>query len=161
MEAVREKLSRLGLLRTADEHEAPSSLLALCNAALLEGGLSVALDVRPDELIGPLAIAIGDGGRNLKVLDARDEPRPELIVCLGGLEKTWTVGTLEALVEHLNELFRAEPEAKAVATLGEYEDALQLWVIDKAMLGRLLEEDFFRPLNRRQLAKLAQPRTSC
>lgn len=165
MEGLVEKLSRLGLIRTGNEESASirpqgGSLAALCNAALLRGGLPVALDVRPDELIGPLAAAIGNGGLDLKVIDARDEPRPEITVRLRSLEKTWTVASLGALVEHLNELFRTEPSAKAVAILGEYEDALQLWALDKAALRKLLEEDFFRPLNRRQLADLAQARTS-
>jgi hypothetical protein len=168
VDALVEKLSRLGLIRTAEERQPKSlasaerrSLAALCNAGVLEGGLSVALDVRPDELIGPLAIAIGNAGLELKVIDTRDEPRPEITVRLRSLEKTWTVVNLEALVTHLNELFQAEPAAKAVAILGEHEDALQLWAVDKALLGELLGNDFFRPRNRKQLTRLAQAHTSC
>ena len=168
MDALVEKLSRLGLIRMAENREpksqAPSrlrSLLALCNAGVLEGGLSVALDVRPDELIGPLAIAIGNAGLELKVIDTRDEPRPEITVRLRSLERKWTVASLDALVTHLNELFEAEHAAKAIAILGEYEDALQLWAVDKALLGELLGEDFFRPRNRKQLTKLAHTHTSC
>lgn len=168
VKALIEKLSRLGLLRKAEDREEASptspessSLHALCNAGLLEGGLSVALDVRPDELIGPLASAIGGGGLDLKVIDARDKPRAEIIVRFRSSEKTWKVPTLSALVDHLNELFRDQPGAKAVANLGEHEDALQLWAVDKALLGPLLREDFFRPRNRVQLAKLAQMHTSC
>jgi len=164
-----EKLSRLGLIRTAEEPDGvplassqeTASLLALCNAGLLMGGLSVALDVRPDELIGPLAAAIGGSGLDLKVIDARDKPRPQMTVRLGAAERTWTVATLAALVEHLNELFRDQLGAKAVAILGEYEDALQLWALEKAILGELLREEFFHARNRAQLAKLAQAHTSC
>ncbi len=168
MDALVERLSRLGLIRLAEDRELKGpatselrSLLALCNAGVLEGGLSVALDVRPDELIGPLAIAIGSAGLELKVIDTRDEPRPEITVRLRSLEKTWTIASLEALVTQLNELFQAEPAAKAVAILGEYEDALQLWAVDKALLGELLGDDFFRPRNRKQLTTLAQTHTSC
>ena len=168
MDALVEKLSRLGLIRMAENREPKSqaasrlrSLHALCNAGVLEGGLSVALDVRPDELIGPLAIAIGNAGLELKVIDTRDEPRPEITVRLRSLERKWTVASLDALVTHLNELFHADPAAKAIAILGEYEDALQLWAVDKALLGELLGEDFFRPRNRKQLTKLAHTHTSC
>jgi len=168
VDALVEKLSRLGLIRMAENREPKSqaasrlrSLLALCNAGVLEGGLSVALDVRPDELIGPLAIAIGNAGLELKVIDTRDEPRPEITVRLRSLEKTWTVHNLEALVTHLNELFEAEPAAKAVAVLGEHEDALQLWAVDKALLAELLRDDSFKPRNRKQLTRLAQTHTSC
>jgi len=168
VDALVEKLSRLGLIRTAEKREPKSlasserrSLAALCNAGVLEGGLSVALDVRPDELIGPLAIAIGNAGLELKVIDTRDEPRPEITVRLRSLEKTWTVPNLEALVTHLNELFEAELATKAVAVLGEHQDALQLWAVDKALLAELLRDDFFKPRNRKQLTRLAQTRTSC
>ena len=167
VDALEEKLSRLGLIRTTENREPKSrasseqrSLLALCNAGILEGSLSVALDVRPDELIGPLAIAIGNAGLELKVIDTRDEPRPEITVRLRSFEKTWAVANLEALVTHLNELFQAEPAAKAVAILGEYEDALQLWAVDKALLAELLRDDSFKPRNRKQLTRLAQ-HTSC
>src|SRR5262249_14675943 len=91
----------------------------------------------------------------------RDEPRPEITVRLRSLERKWTVASLDALVTHLNELFHADPAAKAIAILGEYEDALQLWAVDKALLGELLGEDFFRPRNRKQLTKLAHTPTSC
>lgn len=168
VEALVEKLSRLGLVRAAEDRERASvppsqqrSLAALCNAGILEGGISVALDVRPDELIGPLASAIGGRGLELKVIDARDQPRPEITIRLQSLETTWTVDSLEALVEHLNELFHAEPAVKAVAVLGEYEEALQLWAVDKGLLRELLGNDFFRPRNRKQLTKLAQIHTSC
>lgn len=168
VDALVEKLSRLGLIRTTENREsmslAPSerrSLLALCNAGVLEGGLSVSLDVRPDELIGPLAIAIGNAGLELKVIDTRDKPRPEITVRLRSLERTWTVASLDALVTHLNELFQAEPAAKAVAILGEYKEGLQLWAVDKVLLGDLLGHDFFLPRNRKQLTRLAHTHTSC
>jgi hypothetical protein len=159
-------LGRLGLIRQSADAASPPlaqlrSLPALCDAGALEGGLSVALDVRPDELIGPLASAIGGGGSELRVIEVRDEPRREMTVRLGSREKTWTVASLEALVHRLNELFQIDPAAKAVAILGECEGALQLWALDKRILPELLREDFFRPTNRKELARVAQVRTSC
>jgi len=168
MDAVLERLSQLGLIKTPFDPASISisagpqgELLSLCSAAALEGGLSVALDVRPDELVGPLAMAIGGMAAELRVIDVRDRPQSEMTIRLGALEKTWKVGSQEALVHHLNELFKLDPSAKAVAVLGECEEALQLWALDKRMLAELLREDFFRPRNRKPLFALAQSPTSC
>ena len=168
MDAVLERLSQLGLIKPQFDPASISisvgpegELLNLCSASALQGGLSVALDVRPDELIGPLAVAIGGMAAELRVIDVRDRPQPEMTIRLEALEKTWKVGSQEALVQHLNELFKLDPSAKAVAVLGECEDALQLWALDKRMLAELLREDFFRPRNRKLLFSLAQSPTSC
>ena len=168
MDAVLERLSQLGLIKPQFDRTSLSvsadpqgELPKLCSASALEGGLSVALDVRPDELIGPLAMAIGGMAAELRVIDVRDRPQSEMTIRLEALEKTWKVGSQEALVQHLNELFKLDPSAKAVAVLGECEDALQLWALDKRMLAELLREDFFRPRNRKLLFSLAQSPTSC
>jgi hypothetical protein len=162
-----ERLRRLALLKpdsSADPRGGkggPSELLSLCHSGALVGGLSVALDVRPDELIGPLAMAIGGRATELKVIDVRDQPRPELTIRLANVDRTWPVEDLGSLAQLLNELFKGAPATKAVAVLGEWEDALQLWALDKTLLKELLRESFFRPHNRRQLAALAHAPTSC
>jgi hypothetical protein len=168
MDAVLERLSQLGLIKPAFDPASISisagskgELLKLCSVAALEGGLSVALDVRPDELIGPLAMAIGGMASELRVIDVRYRPQSEMTIRLGALEKTWSVGSQGSLVHHLNELFNLDPSAKAVAVLGECEDALQLWALDKSVLAELLREDFFQPRNRKLLFALAQSPTSC
>jgi len=100
MDAVLERLSQLGLIKTPFDPASISisagpqgELLSLCSAAALEGGLSVALDVRPDELVGPLAMAIGGMAAELRVIDVRDRPQSEMTIRLGALEKTWKVGS--------------------------------------------------------------------
>jgi hypothetical protein len=168
MDALLKRLSQLGLIKPSFDRGSTSmgkaaqfDLLELCDAAALEGGLSVALDVRPDELIGPLAAAMEGAALELRVIDVRDKPRSEMTIRLGALEKTWQVGNLGALVHHLNDLFKGDPQTRAVAILGERDDALQLWALDKRLLSKLLGEDFFGPLNRRELCALAQTPTGC
>jgi hypothetical protein len=131
------------------------AVLRLCHRGALDGGLSAALDVRPDELVGPLCAAVGGSARRLKILDVRDLPRPQLRIAYGELEESWEVEDLYALVHNLNDLLRADPSARAVAVLGEWEDMLQLWCVRKAELQRLLRTDYFAPRNRHQLEQLA------
>lgn len=131
------------------------SLLRLCDAGLLQGGLSVALGVRPDELMGPLTLAMGGSARNLKVVDVRERPVLELHVQAGAVTERWEVENLSALVHNLNDLYRDAPDVRAVAELGEWEDALQLWCIDKRILPRLLRQPFFSPWNARALTRPA------
>jgi hypothetical protein len=167
MDGVLERLLQLRLIKPSFDVEAASTggpaqveLLKLCGAAALEGSLSVALDVRADELIGPLVSTMGGMAAELKVIEVRDEPRPELTVRLAGLQTTWSVPDLDALVGHLNTLFKADPSTKAVAILGEWDDALQLWALDKRALPELLQESFFLPRNREELFTLAHAPTS-
>ena len=89
---LKSELKRLGLL-VEDVHLGPGhqTLLVLCNDGLLDGGMSVALDLKPDELIGPLCERIGGKARTLKVLDARDDPEPELLVDAGDGEEAWPI----------------------------------------------------------------------
>jgi hypothetical protein len=159
-----QRLAQLGLLKASFDRGsltlAPGrELLQLCNAMALEGGLSVSSDVRPDELIGPLAMALGGKARELRVIEARDHPRQEMTVRLGEVERTWVVQDLEALVHHLNDLFKSDPSSRALAILGELEDQLQLWALDKRVLASLLGEELFRPRNRKDVAALAQKPT--
>ncbi|MGZ6162898.1 MAG: hypothetical protein ACXWLS_06185 [Myxococcaceae bacterium] len=151
--SLRSDLERLGLL--ADGAHVPPeahALTALCDAGVLEGGLSIALDLRPDELIGPLCEGIGGRARLLKVLDVRDDPEVALIVDAGRGEESWDVRDPRDLVERCNEEFRDDAEACAVAVLGEWEDSLQLWCIPKRALSSLLRAPFFEAENRARLS---------
>jgi hypothetical protein len=132
----------------------PVSLLRLCDAGLLQGGLSVSLKVRPDELVGPLTQAMGGAARGFKVVDVRERPTVELHVLVGGLTERWEVEDLAALVHNLNDLYREAPDVRAVAVLGEWADALQLLCVDKRSLPRLLRQPFFSPVNTRELVRL-------
>jgi len=158
--SIKAELQRIGLL--AEGVHFPSgqqALAALCDAGVLEGGLTVALDLKPDELIGPLCERIGGSARNLKVLDVRDDPEIALIVDAGNGEEGWEVRDSRDLVERCNEEFREDSEARAVAVLGEWEDSLQLWCIPKRALSSLLRAPFFQAENRSRLSGLA-PQTS-
>ncbi len=128
------------------------SLLRLCDAGLLEGGLSVALGVRPDELVGSLTAAMGGDARRFKVLDVRERPVLELHVMAGDVTERWEVEDVPALVHNLNSLYRDSAGVRAVAELGEWEDALQLWCVDKRTLPHLLRQPFFSPRNASALA---------
>jgi hypothetical protein len=113
------------------------ALLRLCEAGQLEGGLSVALGVRPDELLGPLLLAMGGAARELKVNDVRDRPTLEVSIRWRDVSERWEVPTPSALVKNLNDLFRAERGVREVLELGEWEDALQLWAVPRALAPRL------------------------
>src|SRR5215472_9280515 len=128
--------------------------LGLLIAGALDGGLSVALDLRPDELIGPLCERIGGQARLLKVLDVREDPEIALIVDAGNGEEGWECREPRDLVERCNEKFRDDVEARAVAVLGEWEDSLQLWCIPKSALSSLLRAPFFQAENRARLSAL-------
>jgi hypothetical protein len=156
-----ELLHRLAALRLLKPSAISLSLdlLDLCNASVLEGGLTVALDVRPDELIGPLAATAGGGARRLKVTEVRERPL-EMIVSLAGKECRWRIDGLGALVDHFNDFFEADRSVKAVAILGEREEALQLWCVEKNVLPELLKDNVFSPLNLPKLRTLAKKITS-
>lgn len=131
-------------------------LLRLNHRGWLQGSLSVALDVRADELVGSLCAAMGGGARKLKVLDVRELGRGELelTVMLGQLEERWGLEDLYALVQNLNDLLRNDSQAKAVVILGEWEDMLQLWCVEKAELPKLFGRRYFAPRNHHQLRSL-------
>ncbi len=154
MSRLIDTLARLELLRERPERE-PTDLLRLCHEGRLDGGLQVALDVRPDELVGPLTHALGGAARRLKVEDVRGEHPVELTVAYGGVTERWELDGLEALAHNLNDLYRADPTVRVAAVLGEWEDMLQLWCIAKEHLPPLLRERFFEPRNREQLEKIA------
>ncbi len=132
------------------------SLLRLCDAGLLQGGLSVALDVRPDELVGPLTQTMGGAARGFKLVDVRERRTLELHVLVGELTERWEVEDLSALVHNMNDLYRDAPAVRAIAVLGEWADSLQLLCVDKRSLPRLLRQPFFAPVNARYLARLVE-----
>jgi hypothetical protein len=149
------ELRRLGLV-AAGKHfpSGVEALPALCDAGALEGGLSLALDLRPDELIGPLCERIGGTAQALRVLDVREDPEVALVVNAGRGEEAWAVRDARDLVERCNDEFGADPQARAVAVLGEWEDMLQLWCIPKSVLSSLLRTSFFQAENRSRLSRL-------
>jgi hypothetical protein len=163
MGALLTTLDSLHLLRDAGaarallpERDRPEvSLLRLCEAGQLVGGLSVALGVRPDELVGPLTLAMGGAARRLRIIDVledvRERPVLQLEVLAGDAAEKWEVEDLHALVHNLNDLYRDAQDVARVAVLGEWEDALQLWCLPRAALARLTREPFFRPENARAL----------
>ncbi len=140
---------------TRAEGRPDAELLRLCEAGALQGGLSVALDVRPDELVGALCAAIGGGALKLRVVDVREKPAFTLVISFAGVEEKWEVEDARALAHNLNDLFKDDRAARAVAVLGEWEDALQLWCVPKAALARLRAASYFRPENGRDLGPLA------
>ena len=140
------QLKQLGLLKRAPPKASQKSLVAVCEAGALKGGLSLALDVRPDEAIGPLCAALGGLAKTLRVVDVRKEPF-ELWVRWGDQEERWDVPDVPALVHNLNDLCREDAKACAIVDLGEWQDALQLWCVPKELLGPLFRQRFFQPRN--------------
>ena len=119
----------------------PRSLLQLCDAGRLRGGLSIALDVTPDEAFAPLVHAMELQG--LKLLDVRtidgDATRLDVRLHDGTLEK-WEVHGVEGLIHNLNDLCRLQPEASPCAVLGEWEDMLQVWCAPRDVFAAALGE---------------------
>ncbi len=152
--SLKAELQQLGLLADGAHVPPGQQLIVLCDAGVLDGGLSIALDLRPDELIGPLCERIGGSARQLKVLDVREDPEVSLILDAGHGEESWEVREPRDLVERCNEEFREDAEARAVAVLGEWEDSLQLWCIPKRTLSSLLRAPFFQAENRARLSAL-------
>jgi hypothetical protein len=148
-----ETLERLHLVRGAAPEE---PLRFLCDRDYLVGGMSIAVDVKPDEALGRLLEAIGGIATTIRVLDVRG-PRPWIFsLKLEGKEHEWEVDGLEALIDRLNVAFAAQPAVKALAQLGEWERMLQVWVLPKPLLAQLLEHEWFKPTNPRSLERALQ-----
>lgn len=114
------------------------TLLQLCHAGRLRGGLSIALGVTPDEAFAPLIHAMELEG--IRLLDVR-EGGAQLEVKLhdGSVEK-WQVEGVEGLVHNANTLCQLQPEANPCAVLGEWEDMLQLWCAPRDVFAAALHE---------------------
>ncbi len=136
-----------GLERRAD----PRVLLELCDQGALAGGLSVALDLKADELIGPLCARLGGSAARLKVEDVRGRDGSELHVSIDGRAEVLEAPNLFALLSELERAFADDPSVGRLAVLGEWERLLQLWALPRAPLAKLLREPWFQPENREAL----------
>jgi hypothetical protein len=136
------------------------ALLRLCHAGALEGGLTVALDVRPDELFGPLCQRMGGAALTVKVVDVRERPVLTLDIAWRELEERWELERLEQLPEFLTSLLAEADDVRPVAILGEWEDALQLWCVPRRELKWLVRGPLAAAWNLEQLARLWRARPS-
>ena len=151
-----QRLSALGLLSTEESLPVGTpTLAALCAAGGLQGGLSVALDVRPDELVGPLCQRLGGEALRLRILEVRTSPQ-ELWVRVHETEARWPVPDVPALVRALNLAYRRVPTVRAIARLGVWDDAWQLWCLEKDRLPALLEADLLHAENVEELPALGR-----
>lgn len=149
------RLKALGMLKGRATKK-NRSLVQLCHAGKLRGGLSVALDVTPDEAFAPLIHAMELAG--LKLMDVRTGGEPgatrlDVRVHDGTLEK-WEVIGLTGLVHNLNDLCRLQPDASPCAVLGEWDDMLQLWCAPREVFATGLGE---RWLDARNASVLIAP----
>lgn len=114
----------------------PKSLLKCCHQGRLVGGLSISLRATPDEVIGGLTHAMGV--KAFKVHDVRTSKPLVMEIEWGGVVEKWELEDVEALVHNLNDLCRDVPAVKPIVVLGEWEDMLQLWAVDREVLKKLL-----------------------
>jgi hypothetical protein len=144
MSARNETLERLQLIRGSPPEE---PLRVLCHHDYLVGGMSISLDVKPDEALGQLLLTVGGPAPGLRVLDVVG-PRPWIFsVKLADQRHEWEVDGLEALIDTLNIAYAPNPDVKALVQLGEWEDMLQVWALPKPTVSKLLAEEWFRPSN--------------
>ena len=139
-----ETLRQLKLLRGQPPDE---PLRTLCHHDFLVGGLSIALDVRIDEALGPLLEAMGSAAPMLRVLDVRRGPPQVFVVKQSGVDHQWEVDGLETMIDTLNRAFASDPKVRALVLLGEWEDMIQVWAVGKPSLARLLDHGWFKPSN--------------
>ena len=130
----------------------PKSLLKCCHQGRLVGGLSISLQATPDEVVGALTYAMGV--TTFKVLDVRTSTPLVMEIGWGDLVEKWELENVEALVHNLNDLFREEPRVKPLVVLGEWQDMLQVWALEREVLkkllsGRLLDDARNAPALRR------------
>ena len=137
-----ERLEQLQLLQK--ERPPPEPLRTLCHHGFLRGGLSIALDVKIDEALGPLLEAIGGPARTIRVLDIQGRV---FSVRIGAQQHEWEIDGLESLIDTLNRAFARSIEVKALVLLGEWEDMLQVWALPKPVVTGLLAEAWFVPSN--------------
>ncbi len=139
--------------------EASLPLVALCDRQRLRGGLSAALDVGPDQLLGPLLSRISEPVPRLKVLDVLGAGPMTLRLQWKEEELRWELEEVADLVHQLNALFQDQPQLRAVVDLGEIDEMRQFWCVDKSLLAKLLGQPWFAVSNRAQLDRLCQGET--
>jgi hypothetical protein len=151
-----QRLAALGLLVPGwAPAQTPVALAALCSAGALLGSLSAALDVRPDELVGPLCQRLGGAALQLRILEVRTSPA-ELWVRLAKKEEHWPVPDVRALVRALNQGYRSVAPVPAIAVLGAWDEAWQFWCIPKGLLPTLHTEGLLQAENAEELSALAR-----
>jgi hypothetical protein len=133
---LQEALRQLGVL---SGRGAQRTLLQLCHAGRLRGGLSVALGALPDEVIGALTHAMGGAAARLRVCDVRTSSPMVIEVQAGEVREKWELEDVNALVHNLNDLYREDPGVRVVAVLGEWQDMTQLWSLERPLLRQLLD----------------------
>jgi hypothetical protein len=148
---LRQRLKELGFLKAGAKEK---TLLALCHAGRLHGGVSVALSATPDEVLGALGAAMGGAASALRLEDVRGKGPFELHVRTRETLEKWEVEDTPGLIHNLNDLFRSDANVRACAVLGEWEDMLQLLVVDRFRLLMLLSEPWFEPKNRADLSAM-------
>lgn len=150
MATLQQRLKALGLLQGRGRQR---TLLQLCHAGRLVGGLSASLQVTPDEAIGAVTHAKGGLATKLRVLDVRGarptqlevrfELPPDVLREEDGprvVTEKWDVEDVPGLVHNLNDLYREVREVKQVVVLGEWEDMVQLWALSRPVLRELLDD---------------------
>jgi hypothetical protein len=142
LESRAQTLERLQLLRKPQPPDEP--LRTLCHHGYLSGGLSIALDVKIDEALGPLLETMGGAALMLRVLDIRGKV---FSVKLSEQQHEWEIDGLESLIDTLNRGFGAAPDVKALVLLGEWEDMIQVWAVPKGLVEQLLPLEWFKPSN--------------
>lgn len=131
-----ERLRPLGLVKGSKK--LPKTVLEACDAGRLVGGLSLALDARVDEVLGPLTAAMGGEAAKLRVLDVSVGPKTKLELEWGEGVEVWKVKGVEDLAAQLNARFLDDERVKVLVVLGEYEDMLQVWALRDDVLEVLL-----------------------
>jgi hypothetical protein len=121
-----------------------ATLERLCDTGILLGGLSIASDVKPDEAVGSICVAIGGSALHLRVLDVLETPQAKILVSLDDREDEWPLSDIPELVGDLNRFFALDDGVKAIALLGEWEDSWQLWCLAKWQLPKLLDAGVLR-----------------
>jgi hypothetical protein len=129
------QLKELGLIK--GKGALPKGLLKCCHQGRLVGGLSISLRATPDEVVGGVTHEMNVKG--FKVFDVRTTKPMVMEIAWKDLVEKWEVEDVEGLVHNLNDLFREEPGAKLLVVLGEWEDMLQLWALDREVLKKLLD----------------------
>lgn len=131
-----ERLRPLGLVK--GNKKLPRSVVEAIEQSRLVGGMSIAIDARPDEVIGPLTTEMGGVAAAVRVMDVQKGPPMSLELDWAGELESWTVKDVPALVDQLNKRFIDEEGVKVLVMAGEYEEMLQVWAVREDVLEVLL-----------------------